>query len=273
VTIITISRGSYSKGKEVAEGVAARLGYECISREVLLEASSRFNIPEIQLRQAFDDPPSILDRLAHGKLEYITYVQCALTRHARSDNTVYHGHAGHILLTGIPHVLSVRILASMSTRIAAVMQTGVPDEREARDLIERLDKQRSKWAWRLYGVDNTDVSLYDLVIHLDRIDVPGAIELIARAAAREPFVTTEAGQRLIDDLALACQVKAAVLALDHDVRITAEGGHVRVFTKAPPGATQPLEERLRLLVSELELEGMRDFEICSGGAVPPGNAV
>ncbi|MBW1912541.1 MAG: cytidylate kinase family protein, partial [Deltaproteobacteria bacterium] len=43
--IITISRGSYSKGKEVAEKVSQKLGYECISRDVLLEASEEFNVP------------------------------------------------------------------------------------------------------------------------------------------------------------------------------------------------------------------------------------
>jgi hypothetical protein len=33
--IITISRGSYSKGREIAEKVAERLGYECLSRDLL----------------------------------------------------------------------------------------------------------------------------------------------------------------------------------------------------------------------------------------------
>ena len=42
MAIITISRGSYQKGKEVAEKVARKLGYECISREILLEASDEF---------------------------------------------------------------------------------------------------------------------------------------------------------------------------------------------------------------------------------------
>ena len=39
MSVITVSRGSYSRGKEVAEKVAQELGYACISREVLLEAS------------------------------------------------------------------------------------------------------------------------------------------------------------------------------------------------------------------------------------------
>jgi hypothetical protein len=48
--IITISRGSHSRGKCVAEKLAQRLQYGCVSREVLLEASEEFNIPEISLR-------------------------------------------------------------------------------------------------------------------------------------------------------------------------------------------------------------------------------
>jgi hypothetical protein len=39
--IITISRGCYSRGKEVAEKVAKELGYQCLSREILLEASDK----------------------------------------------------------------------------------------------------------------------------------------------------------------------------------------------------------------------------------------
>jgi hypothetical protein len=35
MAIITISRGCFSHGQEIAEKVARRLEYECLSREVL----------------------------------------------------------------------------------------------------------------------------------------------------------------------------------------------------------------------------------------------
>ena len=70
MSIITISRGSYSRGKEVAEKVAQRLGYTCIARDVLMEASQDFNIPEIKLVRAIHDAPSILDRLGYRKEKY-----------------------------------------------------------------------------------------------------------------------------------------------------------------------------------------------------------
>ena len=111
--IITISRGSYSRGKEVAEKLAQDLGYECISRDILLQASNEFNLPEIKLIRALHDAPSVLDRFTYGKERYVAYIRSALLTYAQQDNLVYHGLAGHFLLQGIPHVLKVRILADL----------------------------------------------------------------------------------------------------------------------------------------------------------------
>ena len=74
MSIITINRGSYSRGKEVAEKLALKLGYECISRDILLEASDEFNIPEIKLIRALHDPATVLERFRHGKDRYISYL-------------------------------------------------------------------------------------------------------------------------------------------------------------------------------------------------------
>ena len=40
MALVTISRGAFSKGKAVAERLAGELGYECVSREILLAAAS-----------------------------------------------------------------------------------------------------------------------------------------------------------------------------------------------------------------------------------------
>jgi|GEM_PF-991888 len=51
MAIISIARECCSHGAEIAEKVADMLGYECISREILLEAAYFFNIPEQKLRR------------------------------------------------------------------------------------------------------------------------------------------------------------------------------------------------------------------------------
>ncbi|MBC8462042.1 MAG: cytidylate kinase family protein, partial [Deltaproteobacteria bacterium] len=73
MSIITISRGSYSKGKEVAEKLSQRLNYKCIGREILLDASNEFHVPELKLTQAIRNSPSVLDKITYRKERYLTY--------------------------------------------------------------------------------------------------------------------------------------------------------------------------------------------------------
>ena len=140
MSIITISRGSYSRGKEVAEKVAAALGYECISRDILLEASEQFNIPEIKLVRAIHDAPSILERFTYGKERYVAYLKAALLKHIQKDNVVYHGLAGHFFLQDIPHVLKVRIVADLDDRVADEMKREGISVTEAQKLLQTQDK-------------------------------------------------------------------------------------------------------------------------------------
>ncbi|MCX5889594.1 MAG: cytidylate kinase-like family protein, partial [Deltaproteobacteria bacterium] len=137
MAIITISRGSYSRAKEIAEKLAQELGYGCISREILLEASEEFNIPEIKLVRAIEDAPSILDRLTQGKERYLAYIRAALLKHAQKDNVVYHGIGGNFLLQGIPHVLKVRIVADLEDRVADEMKRESISVSEAREIIQK----------------------------------------------------------------------------------------------------------------------------------------
>jgi cytidylate kinase len=207
MAIITISRGSYSRGKEVAEKLAQELGYECLSREVLLEASKEFNIPEIKLVRAIKDAPSILERFTQGRERYVAYVRAALLKHVQKDNVVYHGLAGNYLLQGIPHVLKVRIIADLEDRVAEEMKREGISAAKARELIQKDDEERRQWGLHLYGADPWDPMLYDLVIHLNNITVDDAVGIISHAAQLPGLQTTPQAQALIDNLALLARLQ------------------------------------------------------------------
>jgi cytidylate kinase len=270
MAIITISRGSYSKGKEVAEGVAEALGYACISRDILLEASDRFNIPEIKLLQAIHDAPSILDRFSHGTVAYITYIQSALLEHVKKGNVVYHGLAGHILLKEIDKVLKVRILADLDLRIAVVREREQVGEKDARKMIAKIDEERRKWTRRLYGVDPWDPSLYDLVVCIDKIQVEGAIRLIREAASQEAFFLTVEDRDRLADLSLSCKVKSVLLELDHNVTVTSSYGNVLVFTKGDDRKARKLEKKIMSLAGGIE--GIHNIEVHAGEPRLSGDA-
>ncbi|MFC1990146.1 AAA family ATPase [Chloroflexota bacterium] len=232
MAIITISRGSYSRGKEIAEKVTKKLVYECIDRETLIEASEQFNIPEIKLVRAIYDAPSLLGRYTYGKEKYITYIRAALLRHVRMDNIVYHGLAGQFLLTGISHVLKVRIISDWDDRVALEIERENISKREAERVLKSDDEQRRKWSKHLYGIDTADSSLYDLVLHIKKITVDDAVDIICHTVGLPHFQTTAESQKALEDQLLASEVKAALVDIQLDIEVSANDGIVLVKTVA-----------------------------------------
>lgn len=199
MSIITISRGSYSRGKEIAEKLAQELGYECVSRDILLEASEHFNIPEIKLIRAIHDAPSVLERFTHGKERYVAFVRETFLEHIQRDNVVYHGLAGQFFTRGIPNVLKARIIANIDDRVREEMKRESISEEEARYILKKDDEERRKWALRLYGIDTLDPSLYDIVLHIDSLRVSDAVDLLRRTAKLPCFQTTPESRRTLQD--------------------------------------------------------------------------
>lgn len=232
MAIITISRGSYSHGKEVAQKVAQKLGYQCCAREVILGASKEFNIPELKLLRAVHDAPSILERFSHGKEKFITYFQAALLKLLQSDNVVYHGLAGHFYVKGISHVLKVRIVADMKDRIQMIMDREQISYQNALERLENDDLARRKWSQHLYGIDTADPILYDLVIRVRKITVDDAVDLICNTAGLETFKTTPESQKAMEDLVLASQVKTTLLELKPDIKVFVHDGVVSIGVSA-----------------------------------------
>jgi cytidylate kinase len=249
MSIVTISRGSYSRGKEVAEKVARELGFECISREILIEASEEFNVPEISLLRAIRDAPSLLDRFTFGKERYNAYIQAALLNRFQQDNVVYHGLAGHYFVRGISHVLKVRIIGEKEDRIkllmdreavfeqAAIAMKGLPvegfkppashrgmSEEKAARVLDEIDESRRKWGLHLYGIDTNDPGLYDLVIHIKKLSTDDAAGIICRTAELDCFRTTPESQRAMDDLYLAAQIKANLVERYPRIKVAVNEG-------------------------------------------------
>jgi cytidylate kinase len=204
--IVTISRGSYSKGKEVAEKVARRLGYECIARDAIIDASKEFNIPEIKLIRAIHDAPTILERFNYSKEKYLAYLQVAMLERFKKDNVVYHGLGGHFFVRDISHVLKVRIIADMGDRVKLEMEREGISKKEALRILTNDDKERRKWSQYLYGIDTWDPSLYDLVIHIKRLSTDDAADIICHAVGLEKFKTTPESQKALNNLLITARI-------------------------------------------------------------------
>ena len=232
MAIITISRGSFSKGKEVAEKVAQRLDYRTVSREVILEASNDFHISQQRLDQAIHDAPSIFERFTYEKHKYIAFVTSEILSHLEQDNIVYHGLAGQFFAPSISHLLKVRVSANFEDRVAALMEKNNLTQDQAIDYLEKDDHDRKSWSYQLYGVDTSDSNLYDLVVHIDKLTIDNAVDIICDAAQQPQFKATEQSQKAIENLALAAKIRTALIDEYPTCTVSGEAGTFEVAVKA-----------------------------------------
>ena len=260
MSIIAISRGTYSGREALAAGVAERLGYRCISREVILEAARGSGISEEELSAAMEKPPSFWERVAGQRTAHLVFVQANLCEQARGGNLVFHGHVGHLLLPGISHVIRVRVIADMEFRIQAVMQRRRLWRHEALAYIEKVDRERRQWVQFLFNVDWEDPRLYDIVLNLNRMRLATAVETVAHLSERDEFRATAESLKAFQDLALATHV-SAVLASDartkgHALRVVAADGIVTITGSTHwPEAKQVIQSQVR------RVEGVKEVRV------------
>lgn len=226
MSIITISRGSYSRGKEVAEALAEKLGYGCISRDVLLEASKEFNIPEIRLIKALHDAPSVLERFRQGKERYMSYFCSSFYNHVSKGNVVYHGLAGHFFLQDISHVLKVRIIAKIEDRVREEMKREGCSEEVARYSLKKDDEERRKWGLQLYGRDTWDSRLYDMVLQIDTLSVENVVDILQKTIKNEQFIATTASKEKLDTRTLLANIHAKIVNKSPRVSVQMHDGTV-----------------------------------------------
>ena len=247
MAIVTISRGSYIGGIEVAEALARELAHPCVSREVVLDAAEDSGVAERELQSTLEDPPRFWEKTPGRMPAHLNLVRTALLRRAQGGDLVYNGYDGHLLLSGISHVLRVRVIAGPESRIQALIEYKNMNRKEATAHLKQLDTQLMKWTRFLYGVDWQDPSLYDVVLNLDGVSVDGAVATLAAMTRLPDFQPTEESRKAYDDLFLSSVVWAA-LTKDHrtrgaNIRVGADSGTVLITGVAPNvGAANAIRE-------------------------------
>lgn len=233
MSIVAISRGTFSGGEALAKQLAERLHYRCLSREANLEtAAQRFMVPAEELAEAMEKRPTFWERMVGERAAHLAFVRAALCQQALGGRLVYHGYLGHFLLPGISHVISVRAVADADFRVRAAQRQQNLTREDAFAYIEKTDRERREWTRFLFEVDWEDPRLYDLVLNLSRMSLHAACATVAQLTEQDEFKPNPASLKAMKDLALHSQVCAA-LAMDFrtrgaELKVTADDGIVTV---------------------------------------------
>ncbi len=249
--IITIYQGASGSGEELADSVAQALGYGSVDREVLVQASLQYGIPETKRTEIVVREPSWWATFTRNLDPYRIALQAAFCELAGDHGIVYRGHVGHERIRKFQHVVKVLLTAPMEMRIEQVRARQKQlNETAARRYVEEVDKARTRRLQGMFGPDGRDASRYDLVVNLGHMSVTTAKQLIVAAAHAPDYQMTPASKQAFEDFTLSSRVRAT-LALAEDlsqvrVEIKADKGDVYVSGTVPEWVTA------RQVVSRIE---------------------
>jgi cytidylate kinase len=256
--IITISRGSYYHGRSIAEKLAKRLHYTCVSRDLIIENLEEFHLPEIKLLRGLNDAFSVLDRFPHGKERFITAIKSAVLQQFMSGNVVYHGLVAHHFVRDISHVLKVRIIADIEDRIAGEMARENISEEKAHYILKTDDEERRKWAMFLYGIDLMNPEAYNLILRIGHLSEDEAVDIIANAATLPSFQETAESRSTLANSALGALISRKLFDFPN-ASATAKDGQVSISLKIPESQQPVIRDRISQILTDIE--GVDEFTI------------
>lgn len=191
MAIITISRGSMSGGRIVAECLADMLDAPVVANEVLQSAALKLGLPEETVREKFETTPGFWSRLNRDREIYLLAVRTALADRCVEGNLVYHGLAGQFLLRDMPGVLRVRLIAPAERRIQYLADSHHRLSRQAaEEFIQNVDQERARWVRTLFDADVEDPFLYDITVNQRWLTVDTACVGIADLARHPDYEVT-----------------------------------------------------------------------------------
>jgi hypothetical protein len=198
------------------------------------------------------------ERLMLDKDLYQSFTAKVLCERALNGNLVYAGRTGHLLLPGVTHILRVRVVTDMETRINSVMERLRLNREKAKKYIEQVEDDRERWTRTMYSVSWDFAGYYDLVVNLEQVGVANAATALCAYAQLPEFHETPASRRALEDLRLASEAR---LALARDKRTYAARLKVRSSEGALSVTYLPKDGALASVIPEVVagVEGVRDL--------------
>jgi len=262
MAVIAMTREMATLGRDVAAGLADRLGLEVIHHEIVAQdIAERSGMRESEVHRFLEGGASMFQRWRVDRARMSRYTSEEILELAARGNVLIRGWGATYLLRNVPHVVCVRICAPMADRETVLMQRlGISDRATARREIERNDNAHNGTMQRLFGIDWHDPELYSVVFNTARVPVAACVDHIARLALSPAFTETEQSRMALSDQVIRSQVHSALerrfgsssgaLGIDADVK---DG---RVMLKGALSDERMIAEAVRLMHSVPGVKGV-----------------
>ncbi len=250
--VVIVSSDSLATGRQIAEGVAGRLGFRLVGRELLGAAAERYGADEARLVRSLDEDPSLLGMTSSARARCLASIQSAVIDELLADDVVCHGLAAHLYVSGVSHVLKARVLADSEAMARQLAERRRITPEKADRVRTRQIAGRQRWSLAAFGRDETDPSLYDLVIRLQQIEPERAVGMIADTARERTFQAMTYSRARLRDVALEARARVALIERFPDARVQAMHGTIAVEITSVKRQQQSVAAAIEQLLQSVE---------------------
>ena len=180
MAIICISRELAAGGEETARQLASAGGYRFIERGDIVAELEKHNITREALLQYDEKKPGFWAALSENRDMYIHYLAQAICAEAARGDCVILGRGAGAILSGVPGVLGVLIVAPQAARRANLQKIQSCDARSAEHQLRQSDHDRQGFHKYFFDTDWQHPASYDITVNTGRMGIPDAVELIEK---------------------------------------------------------------------------------------------
>jgi len=194
--VITIGRELGSGGKSIGEMMAKELGIPVYDRRLIMMAAQESGLaPEVfekadeipgkglmsHILRGLSSPFASFNSLYNNSMskESLFQVQADIIRQkAAQESCIIVGRCSDYILREHPRHLDIFVRANYEDRVAQLMRRHQCTDKEAKELIERIDEMRSEYH-NFYAETNWgDSRAYDICVNSSILGIEGTAELL-----------------------------------------------------------------------------------------------
>ncbi|MFO0567624.1 MAG: cytidylate kinase-like family protein [Polyangiaceae bacterium] len=186
--MISVSREYGARGAEVGKLVAARLGFQFHSQELVHEVAKQARVRQ-QLVASLDERArddieqwvsELMDEGAFSPTDYLrnlTKVILSLGRHGKG---VVVGRGSQYILDP-KRTLRIRAYAPLDARVRRIATRDALSRSDARSKILRIDSERMAFYRQHFDRDHSAPHDYDLMLNTSTLSIDACVDMVVRA--------------------------------------------------------------------------------------------
>ena len=215
MSLITVTTSMGCGARSVAKAVAENLHHEIYDDDRLQQEAVSMGYSSEDLK-AFDvKAPGLFDRLLRRRTDmYDELMAAVIYEVARRGEGIIIGHGAFYFLKDFTCALHLRLHASTSYRVRRLVAQKKIKAETARTMIENRDHELKGFLDFLFQIDWNDLSLYDLVINVDKLGIDAAAEMVVHLAEAEHI--RECSLSAMDSMAKLSLLKRVEVAVMKD---------------------------------------------------------